>query len=62
VWNGNECPVHTKIDQKQLEDVEYFNNLSSIITEMQNEHMKLNPGLLWQRQQSTKIRLFLPEN
>ena len=32
LWNGNERPVYTKIGQKQLEDVEYFNSLSSIIT------------------------------
>ena len=30
--NGNECPIRIKIDQKQLQDVEYFKNLSSIIT------------------------------
>jgi hypothetical protein len=29
---------------------------------MQDEHMNLNPGLPWQRQQSTKIGIFLPAN
>jgi hypothetical protein len=45
LWNGNKCgkakvmrisrqpsPEQTKIDQKQPENVEYFNYLSSIIT------------------------------
>ena len=45
LWNGNECgktkvtristyasPVRIVIDQKQLENVEYFNRLGSIVT------------------------------
>jgi hypothetical protein len=29
---------------------------------MQNEHVKLNPGLSWQKQHSTRRRLFLAAN
>jgi hypothetical protein len=36
------CPVQTMTDQKQLENVEYFNYLGNITT-----NVRLNPGLPW---------------
>jgi hypothetical protein len=46
------------IDQKQLENVEYFHYLGSIITNATRCFMKLNPGLLWKKQHSKERRLF----
>jgi hypothetical protein len=40
-------PVQIVIDQKELEHVEYFNYLSSIIINDENVHVKVNPGLPW---------------
>jgi hypothetical protein len=42
------------MDQSQLDNVEYFNHLGSKIT----NDVKLNPGLPWQKQHSTRRRLF----
>jgi hypothetical protein len=74
LWNGNECgktkvmrisrhpfQIQIVIDQKQPKNVEYFNYLSSIITNYTNEHGKLNPRLPWQKQLSAR-RLFSPAN
>jgi hypothetical protein len=38
-------PIHIMIDQKPLQNVEYFNCLGSMITMMQDVQVKLNPGL-----------------
>jgi hypothetical protein len=48
-------PIKIMIEQKQLENVEYFNYLGSM---MQGVHVKLNPELSWQNQYSTRRRLF----
>ena len=37
------------IEQKQLENVECFKYLGSILTNDGNERVKLNPGLTWQK-------------
>jgi hypothetical protein len=41
------------LNQKQQENVEYFNYLSSVLIVMQDARVKLNPGLSWQEQHST---------
>ena len=46
-------PVTIMIDQKRLENVECFKYLEDV-------HVKLNPGLLWQKLHSTRRRIFLP--
>jgi hypothetical protein len=51
--------VTIMIGQKQLENVECFKYLGSMLT---NVGVKLNPGLPWQRLHSTRRRLFLPAN
>jgi hypothetical protein len=73
LWNGSErgkkqamrisrqpSSVQIVIDQKQLENVEYFNYLGSMITNNARCTCELNPGLPWQKQHSTRRRLFLP--
>ena len=50
--------VQIMIDQKQLEIVEYFNYLGSIITNATRCFMKLNPGLPCKEQHSKERRLF----
>jgi len=50
------------IDQKQLENVECFKYLGSMLTMMEDVHVKLNPGLPWQKLHSARRRLFLPAN
>ena len=40
-------PLQIMIDQKQLENAEYFNYLGSMIKMKQDVHVKLNPGLSW---------------
>jgi len=47
------------IDQKQLENMEYFIYLKRM---MQEAHVKLNSGIPWQEQLSTRIGLFSPAN
>ena len=49
-------PVQIVIDQKQLENVEYFNYLGIVI--MNDVRVKLSPRLSWQKQHSTGRRLF----
>ena len=51
-------PLQIMIDQQQLQNMKYFNYLSCIITSDANVHVKLNPGLPWQKQHSTERRLF----
>ena len=55
-------PIHIMIDQKPLQNVEYFNYFGSMITMIQDVQVKLNPGLPWQKQHSTRRRLFSPAN
>ena len=38
-------PVRIAIDAKQLENVEYYNCVNSMITVMHDVHVELNPGL-----------------
>ena len=55
--------LHVEIGQKQLENMEYFKNFSSMITRvMQDAYVKWNPGLPWQNQHLTRKRLFSPAN
>ena len=44
------------INKKQLDDVEYFKYLGSLITNDATLHVKLNLELPWQKQHSTKRR------
>jgi hypothetical protein len=44
--------VHIVIVYAELEDVKYFNYLSSVITNDAECLRKLNPGLPWQMQHS----------
>jgi hypothetical protein len=46
------------IVQKQLENVEYFNYMGSMITNDARFTVKLKPGLPWQTKHSTGRRLF----
>jgi DNA polymerase II large subunit len=56
-------PVQNMIEQKQQENVEYFIYFDSIITnDARLTHVKLNPGLPWQKQHSTGSRLSSPAN
>jgi hypothetical protein len=50
-------PVKITIDQKQLENVESFKYLGSMLTN--DEMVKLNLGLLWQKLHSTRRGFFL---
>jgi hypothetical protein len=52
------------IDQKQLENLEYFRYGGGLIAVMQDAQVKLNPGLPWQVRQSARRRrrLFEPAN
>jgi hypothetical protein len=45
-------------DQKEFEYMEYFSYFGSMIT----NDVKLNPVLPWQKQNSTRRRLFSPGN
>jgi hypothetical protein len=47
------------IDQKQLENVESFKYLGSMLTNDGRCTVKLNPGLLWQKLHLTRRGLFL---
>jgi len=51
-------PVRIMIDQKQLENVECFKYLGSILTMMEDVLVKLNVGLLWQKLHSIRRGLF----
>jgi len=51
--------IRIMIDQKQLENVEYFKYLKRV---MQEVHVKFNSGFSWQKQHSTRTRLFSPAN
>jgi len=51
-------PVTIMIDQKQLENVECFKYLGSMLT----SGVKLNPGQPWKKLHSTRKRLSLPAN
>jgi hypothetical protein len=77
LWNGNECgKIKTKvirisrlpssiqimIDQKQLENVEYFNYLSSMITNDANCTHEIKSRIVMQKQHSTRRRVFSPAN
>ena len=55
-------PVTIMIDQKQLENVECFKYLGSILTKMEDVSVKLNPELPWQKLRSTRRRLSLLAN
>ena len=54
-------PVTIMIDHKQLENVECFNYLGSMLT-TDGRCVKLNPGLPWRRLHLTRRRLFLLAN
>jgi hypothetical protein len=56
----NACWIHLIIDQKQLENVQYFNYLGSMITNNEKVQVKVNSGLHWQWHQST-TRKILPQ-
>jgi len=49
-------------DQTQLENAEYFNYLGSIIINDARRTCEINPGLSWQKQHSTRRRLFMAAN
>jgi len=55
-------PITITIDQKQLENVECFKYLGSMLTEMEGVRVKLNPGLPWHKLHLTTRRIFLPGN
>jgi hypothetical protein len=46
-------------DKKKLENVECFNYLRSLTTNDTRCTHELKPGLPWQKQQSTRRRLFI---
>jgi hypothetical protein len=50
--------------QKQQQNVEHFSYLGSMTTNdlRCSTHVKLNPGLPWQKQDSARRMLFSPEN
>jgi len=52
-------PVKIIIEQKQLENVESFKYLGSMLTNDGSILVKLNPGLPWQKLHSTRRGLFL---
>jgi hypothetical protein len=60
--SGQPSPIKIMIDQKQLENVEYFNYLGSMITNDARFTLKLNPELPWQKQHSTRRKFFSPAN
>jgi len=51
-------PVKIMIDQKQLENVESFKYLGSMLTN-DGRYVKSNLGLLWQKLHSPRKELFL---
>jgi hypothetical protein len=52
-------PAKIMINQKQLENVESFKYLGSILTNMEDVLVKLSVGLLWLKLHSTRRGLFL---
>jgi hypothetical protein len=52
-------PVKPTLDQKQLENVEYFKYLCSMLTNDERCTVELNPGLIWQKLHLTRKGLFL---
>jgi hypothetical protein len=52
-------PVKIMVDQKQLENVEAFKYLGSILTNGGRVLVKLSVGLLWLKLHSTRRGLFL---
>jgi hypothetical protein len=75
LWNGNErgknkqtkimrisrqpLPVKLMTDQKQLQNVESFKYLGSMLKNDGRCTVKLNPVLLWQKLHLTRRGLFL---
>jgi hypothetical protein len=56
-------PVLIRRDLKQINNMEYFNYLGSVITNnLRCTRAKLNTRLPWQRQHSTRRRLFSSTN
>jgi len=60
---GNEnlkaqSPIRIIIHKKQLENVEYFNYLGSIITNDERSNHEMKSRIAWQEQLSTRRRLF----
>jgi hypothetical protein len=53
------CKVKIMVEQKQLENVESFKYLGSILTMMEGVLVKLNVGLLWLKLHLTRRGLFL---
>jgi hypothetical protein len=51
-------PVKIMIDQKQLEYVELFKCLGSMLKMMEDVLVKLNPGFLWQKRHLIRRGLF----
>ena len=52
-------PVKIVMDQKQVQNVEFFKYLGSVLTMMEYVLVKLNVELLWLKLHSTRIDLFL---
>jgi hypothetical protein len=52
--------IKIMIYKKQLENVKYFNHFGSRITSDEMLHVKLDPELPWQKQHSTRRRIFSP--
>jgi hypothetical protein len=50
------APIKVRIDQKQLENVEYFNYLGNMIKMMQSVKVKLNPELSWFKEETSKVQ------
>jgi hypothetical protein len=54
--------IQSTMDQQQGESVECFSFLVSMITAVHDVHVKFNTGFSWQKQHSTRRRLFSPAN
>jgi len=72
LWNGNECgkikvmrisrqqlPVKIMIEQKQLENVESFKYLGSMLTNDGRCTREIKSRIVWQKLHSTRRGLFL---
>ena len=55
-------PGQVMTDDNQLENVEYFNYQGSMIINVEGAHVKVNPGMPWHKQHSTRRRIFSPAN
>jgi hypothetical protein len=70
LWNGNECgktkvmriSMKIMIDRKQLENVEYFNYLDSMITNDARCTCEIKSRIAMEKQHSTRRRIFSPAN